>query len=85
MTKTICLIAILILALILILNSIKLWRPNGMLHIDEYLDKDVYRMLYFTPLPELKKHHWLTLKVEVQKWDTTSDDYEGVPNEKRHT
>jgi len=45
------------------------------MHIDEYLDKDAYRMVYFTPLGDLKKHRYLILKVETQKWGTHSEDY----------
>lgn len=48
-----------------------------MLHIDEYTNKDTYRMLYFTPLGDLKKHRHLVLTVEVQKWpNETTDIYE---------
>ena len=58
---------------------IKVLRPHGLLHIDEYTNKDVYRMLYFTPIDDLKKHQRLILKVEVQKWPTEKvDDYEGI-------
>ena len=48
------------------------WRykkVHGLLHIDEYTNKDVYRMLYFTPLGDLKKTRRLRLKVEVQHWN----------------
>lgn len=48
-------------------------KPDGLLHIDEYLNKDTYRMLYFTPLDELKKRKVLILKVEVQHWN--EEDY----------
>ena len=59
---------------------IRVLRVNGLLHIDEYTNKDVYRMLYFTPLDDLKKHKRLILKVEVQKWneklyDMYEEDY----------
>ena len=44
------------------------------MHIDEYTNKDAYRMLYFTPLEDLKKHRYVILKVETQKWDRESYD-----------
>lgn len=44
------------------------------MHIDEYTNKDAYRLLYFTPLGDLKKHRYLVLKVETQKWDEESYD-----------
>lgn len=50
-------------------------KPHGLLHIDEYIDKDFYRMLYFVPIEDLKKHKYVILKVETQKWGTRSDDY----------
>ena len=75
MTKVI----FIIVAVLVILEQLYLiyrnLRPHGMLHIDEYLDKDVYRMLYFVPLEDLKKHRRLRLKVEVQKWESDSEDY----------
>ena len=75
MTKVI----FIIVAVLVILEQLYLiyrnLRPHGMLHIDEYLDKDVYRMLYFVPLEDVKKHRRLRLKVEVQKWESDSEDY----------
>ena len=53
---------------------VRLLRPNGKMHIDEYTNKDAYRMLYFTPLGDLKKHRYLVLKVETQKWPYESYD-----------
>lgn len=52
------------------------------MHIDEYGNKDVYRMLYFIPIEDLKKHKRLILKVETQKWNSLNDymfdaDFEG--------
>lgn len=55
---------------------IKRARPNGLLHIDEYLNKDAYRMIYFTPLEDLKKCRVLVLRVEVQKWQEEMIDYD---------
>ena len=59
----------LILIILLIIQ-----KPSGLLHIDEYTNKDIYRMLYFVPVEDLKKHRKLTLKVEVQKWTSESPD-----------
>lgn len=50
--------------------------PNGLLHIDEYTNKDAYRMIYFTPLGDLKKHKYLVLKVETKQWAEESYDAE---------
>lgn len=47
-----------------------------MLHIDQYLDKDMYRMLYFTPLEKVERKHRLILKVEKQKWNEEYERYE---------
>ena len=57
-------------------------KPHGLMHIDEYGNKDVYRMLYFIPVEDLKKHKRLILKVETQKWNSLNDymfdaDFEG--------
>ncbi len=70
------LILALMLACLLIALLLKFLRPNGLLHIDEYLDKDFYRMLYFTPIEDIKKYRWVVLKVERQSWGTNSNDYE---------
>ena len=51
-------------------------RPNGILHIDEYPNKDSYRMLYFTPIEELRNYRYLILKVEIQQWDREPFDSE---------
>lgn len=67
-------LATLISALVCLL--IRFLRPNGLMHIDAYVDKDMYRMLYFTPLPTLKKHKYLILKVEVKEWGTHSEDFD---------
>ena len=76
MTKIIFWIAFVILAIEQILLIIKALKPHGVLHIDEYTDKDVYRMLYFVPLEDLKKHKRLSLKVEVQKWNELSGKFD---------
>lgn len=74
------------LILILVLENIILIvlrsKPHGLMHIDEYGNKDVYRMLYFIPIEDLKKHKRLILKVETQKWNSLNDymfdaDFEG--------
>lgn len=75
MTKVIFIIVAVLVILEQLYLIYKNLRPHGMLHIDEYLDKDVYRMLYFVPLEDLKKHRRLRLKVEVQKWESDSEDY----------
>ena len=75
MTKVIFIIVAVLIILEQLYLIYKNLRPHGMLHIDEYLDKDVYRMLYFVPLEDLKKHRRLRLKVEVQKWESDSEDY----------
>ncbi len=75
MTKVIFIITAVLVILEQLYLIYKNLRPHGMLHIDEYLDKDVYRMLYFVPLEDLKKHRRLRLKVEVQKWESDSEDY----------
>ncbi len=69
------LISILVLENLLLL--IRIIRVNGMLHIDVYTNKDCYRMLYFTPLENLRKHRRLILKVETQRWEQEAFD----PNE----
>lgn len=51
-------------------------RPNGQMQIDKYVDKDFYRMLYFTPIEELGKHRYLILKVKTTIYNTASDDIE---------
>lgn len=75
MTKVIFIIVAVLVILEQLYLIYKNLRPHGMLHIDEYLDKDIYRMLYFVPLEDLKKHRRLRLKVEVQKWESDSEDY----------
>lgn len=75
MTKVIFIIVAVLVIMEQLYLIYKNLRPHGMLHIDEYLDKDVYRMLYFVPLEDLKKHRRLRLKVEVQKWESDSEDY----------
>lgn len=68
---------VLLLASILV-NVWLLWRvsrPNGTLHIDEYPEKDSYRMLYLTPLDELKRKKILVLTVATEKHDYI--DYRG--------
>lgn len=64
----------LILVLVCLLMAVRFLKPNGLMHIDEYTNKDAYRMLYFTPLDDLKKHRYLILKVETKKWDEESYD-----------
>ena len=76
MTKVIFWIVVAVFIIEQILLIIRASKPHGVLHIDEYADKDVYRMLYFVPLEELKKHHKLHLKVEVQRWPNNSELYE---------
>jgi hypothetical protein len=51
-------------------------KPHGIFHIDEYPQKDVYRMLYLIPIDDLKKHRKLRLKVEVQKWNEMPGDFD---------
>ena len=74
-------------SLVLILENLwllfKIAKPNGILHIDEYSDKDAYRMLYFTPLEDLKKYRRLVLSVEVRQWNELSGDFEAdfIPKE----
>ena len=68
-------IAVLILIILVLIFLHRLIRPNGMLHIDVYTNKDSYRMLYFTPLDKLKKHRYLILKVETQQWPNESVDF----------
>lgn len=75
MTKVIFWIVIAVFVLEQIILIIRASKPQGMLHIDEYIDKDMYRMLYFVPLEELKKHRRLHLKVEVQRWPNESEKY----------
>lgn len=70
---------IVILVLISIEQGILIYKhlkPHGVLHIDEYRDKDVYRMLYFVPIEDLKKHRRLRLKVETQTWNELSGDFD---------
>lgn len=69
-----CAILALILVLICLRMASRFWKPSGLMHIDEYTNKDAYRMLYFTPLEDLKKHRYVILKVETQKWDRESYD-----------
>lgn len=75
MTKIIFWIVVAVFVLEQIVLLVRSAKPHGMLHIDEYTNKDSYRMLYFVPLDDLKKHHRLRLKVEVQKWPTEYEDY----------
>ena len=65
---------ILVLILLMLILCRRFIKPNGLMHIDEYTNKDAYRMLYFTPLGDLKKHRHLVLNVEVQKWAEESHD-----------
>ena len=65
---------VLIMALACLLTVVRLLKPNGLFHIDEYTNKDAYRMVYFTPLGDLKKYRYLVLKVETQKWANESYD-----------
>ena len=65
---------ILILVLENLLLLIRIIRVNGVLHIDVYTNKDIYRMLYFTPLDKLRKHRRLVLKVETQQWNQEAFD-----------
>lgn len=51
-------------------------RPHGILHIDQYIDKAYYRMLYLIPMDDVPKHHYVILKIESQTWNTYSDDRE---------
>ena len=62
------------MVLVCLLMAARLLKPNGLFHIDEYTNKDAYRMIYFTPLGDLKKHRYLVLKVETQKWKEESYD-----------
>lgn len=48
------------------------------MHIDEYTNKDVYRMVYFIPVDDIKKHRRLILKVEEQQW---SEEYRDIYEE----
>lgn len=75
MTKVIFWAVIAVFVLEQIVLIIRASKPHGMLHIDEYTNKDVYRMLYFIPLEDIKKHRRLHLKVEVQKWPNESELY----------
>lgn len=59
---------IVLLVLVNLLLILKLARPDGILHIDDYTNKDIYRMVYMTPLEELPKRKRVVLKVETQKW-----------------
>ena len=75
-------VLILILALENLILIVLRSKPHGLMHIDEYSNKDVYRMLYFIPVEDLKKHKRLVLKVETQKWNSLNDymfdtDFEG--------
>ena len=80
MTKVIFWIIIAVFVLEQVILLVRSVKPHGMLHIDEYTNKDLYRMLYFVPLDDLKKHRRLRLKVEVQKWPSeygdNMEDYE---------
>ena len=51
-------------------------KPNGILKIDEYINKDKYLMMWLTPLPELRKHKRLTLEVKVETHNDISEDDE---------
>lgn len=76
LTISMILVLILVLVCLLIVLLLKFLRPNGLLHIDEYIDKDFYRMVYFTPVGDIKKYRYVVLKVEKQSWNTHSEDYE---------
>lgn len=81
MIKTVAIIIIIILiAIEQVILIYKHFRPHGILHIDEYQDKDVYRLLYLVPVENLKKYQRFNFKVEVQKWSGLSEmpeeDYE---------
>ena len=76
MTKIIFLVVIATFILEQIVLIIRFSKPHGLMHIDEYTDKDAYRMIYFIPLEDIKKHRRLHLKVEVQKWSNESEVYE---------
>lgn len=60
---------VIFLSLLLILTWLWIFlrKPNGILKIDEYLDKDLYLMMWLTALPELKKHKKLLLEVQVEE------------------
>ena len=78
MIKIRAILIIVILVLVCIEQGVLIYRhlkPHGLMHIDEYLDKDVYRMLYFVPIDDLKKYRRLRLKVEVQQWREEYDGY----------
>ena len=65
---------ILILILVNLIVAYRIIRPNGVLHIDSYTDKDIYRMVYYTPVGELANHKYLLLKVETQEYKMPFDD-----------
>ena len=72
----ILILVILVLTLVSIILAIKFLKPNGLLQIDMYIDKDFYRMLYFTPIENLKKHRYLVLKVKTDTYNKLSEDVE---------
>ena len=72
----ILILVILVLTLVSIILAIKFLKPNGLLQIDMYIDKDFYRMLYFTPIENLKKHRYLVLKVKTDTYNKFSEDVE---------
>lgn len=72
----ILILVILGLTLVSIILAIKFLKPNGLLQIDMYRDKDFYRMLYFTPIENLKKHRYLVLKVKTDTYNKLSEDVE---------
>ena len=78
MTKIIFWVVIATFILEQIVLVVRYSKPHGLMHIDEYTDKDAYRMIYFIPLEDIKKYRRLHLKVEVQKWPNESEVYEEV-------
>ena len=75
------LILIIILSILILENLfliLRITRPHGLMHIDEYTNKDVYRMVYFIPVDDIKKHRRLILKVEEQQW---SEEYRDIYEE----
>ena len=78
MIKTVIMIIALVLIIIeQVILIYKYFKPHGILHIDEYQDKDVYRLLYLIPVENLKKYRRFNFKVEVQKWSGLSEMPEG--------
>ena len=57
---------------------IRLSRPHGVLHVDEYTNKDIYRMVYMVPIDKLKKYRRVFLVVKNKKWPTESPDSEEI-------